>query len=545
MSYQDYDVLIVGYGPTGQTLSNLLGRMGHRVAVIERWPNIFPLPRAAVFDGEIMRIFQTLGITDLINDRLFPTKRVLGIGPQNETLFQVNLDESSHYCMYQPDVDNAMDQIIRTLPSVDLYQGWEAVDLTEDKESVSVKIQKMKQVRIGELEREDEFVTLRAKYVVGADGANSLVRKEIGTQLEDLGFEARWLVIDFKPNDPDMDIDNLWGVYQFINPQRPTTFIRRLGVEHVRFEFMLFPDESAEVMSTEETAWELVSKWLKPTDGDIIRRSVYTFRSKLASEYYRNRLIIAGDSAHLTPPFLGQGLCAGVRDAMNLGWKLDLILQGKADESLFKLYTLERKSHVRDIINTAIGVGKVICLQSENGSSLPKIESEQTIVDLLTLKQGVLYRDDQQVPILPAGLFSIQGNVSYEGKTGRFDDIIGRGWMIISSAPMPTNLLSSEQQAFLETLNARFAHVTSEDGSSAINDVEGAYTQFLKEHDLEVMVIRPDFYIFGGVASLKELPKLVDSLRGQLVNYESCYVNQPGSAEIEEKAVLIWEKAKV
>lgn len=528
MRNQEYDVLIIGYGPTGQTLSNLLGSRGHRVAVIERWPSIFPLPRAAVFDGEIMRIFQTLGITDLIKDRLFPTKRYIGIGPENETLFQVNLDEisptgwHSNYCMYQPDVDNAMDQIIRTLPNVDVYQSWEAVNLIEDKESVSVKIRKMKQVSMGELEREDEFVTLLAKYVVGADGANSLVRKVIGTQLEDLGFEARWLVIDFKPNNPDMNIDNLWGAYQFITPQRPTTFIRRLGLEHVRFEFMLFPDESSEVMSTEETAWDLVAKWLKPTDGDIIRRSVYTFRSKLASEWYRNRLIIAGDSAHLTPPFLGQGLCAGVRDAMNLAWKLDLILEGKADESLFKLYTLERKSHVRDIIKTAIEIGKVICLQSSENdllqaSSIPKLEFiDQTIADLFTLKEGLLYRDDQHVPIIPAGLFSIQGNVSYEGKTGRFDDIIGRGWMIISSAPIPTNLFSSEQQAFLEKLNTQFAHVTRENRSSAIIDVEGAYTRFMNEHDLEVIVIRPDYYIFGGVASLKELPKLVDSLREQL-----------------------------
>ncbi len=528
MRNQEYDVLIIGYGPTGQALSNLLGRMGHRVAVIERWPSIFPLPRAAVFDGEIMRIFQALGITDTIKDKLFPTKRYRGVGPENETLFQVNLDEISptgwypNYCMYQPDVDKAMDQIIQTLPNVDVYQSWEAVNLIEDQESVSIKIQKMKQVRIGELEREDEFATLRAKYVVGADGANSLVRKAIGTESEDLGFEARWLVIDFKPNDPDMNIDNLWGAYQFINPQRPYTFIRRLGVEHVRFEFMLFPDESSKVMSTEETAWKLVADRLKPTDGDIIRRSIYTFRSILATKWYRNRLIIAGDAAHLTPPFLGQGLCAGVRDAMNLDWKLDLILQGKADKSLFKLYDLERKTHVRDIIKTAIKIGKAICLQpSENDLLQPPSISdlgftEETIADLFFLKQGMLYRDDQQDPILLAGLFSVQGNVSYKGKTGLFDDIVGRGWMVISSTAIPTNLFSSEQHEFLKKLNMQFVHVTAEENASAVTDKENIYIQFLNVHNLEAVLIRPDFYIFGGVSSLRELPKLVNRLSRQL-----------------------------
>ncbi|MFD2272336.1 FAD-dependent monooxygenase [Undibacterium arcticum] len=199
--------------------------------------------------------------------------------------------------------------------------------------------------------------------MIGADGANSLVRAAIGSSQEDRGFEADWLVIDLLPNEGvTLDIP---PAAQYCNPARPTTIVPagiRDGRYYRRWEFMRMPGESREDLENETMAWRLLEPWVKPDQAVIVRHKVYTFRSLIADTWRKNRLIIAGDAAHVMPPFMGQGMCAGLRDDWNLAWKLNLILTGQADGSLLDTYQIERRPHASDIIDLSMYLGKVICI---------------------------------------------------------------------------------------------------------------------------------------------------------------------------------------
>lgn len=443
MNDELYDVVQVGYGPVGQTMAALLGRQGHSVAVFERWPDLYALSRAGHCDHEIMRILQSVGGAAEVEAKAWPMTGYEWFNAEGEVLLRLDWDRDgpsgwhSDYLFYQPDLEEVLDRIVRTQPTVEVSRGWEAVSFVQHDGYVELTVRECGTGQSGPRQPSGTTRTVRARYVIGADGANSFVRRASGIGWEDLGFEAEWLVVDVRPHDPGMQID-MPDAGQICDPARPTSLFRWLGRRHCRWEFMLLPGEIREEMESPEASWRMLARWgLTPDNADLVRNRVYRFRSLLAEEWRTSRAILVGDAAHLMPPFMGQGMCSGLRDAKNLAWKLDLVLRGKADPALLDTYEPERKPHVRTVIEMSVELGKVICVSDPEMAAARdeaffsgRVPPPPPFPGLVG---GALHRDAYGTPVPPAGRLGVQGRVTYRGRTGLFDDVVGQGWAVIGA----------------------------------------------------------------------------------------------------------------
>lgn len=350
-----HDVAIVGLGPTGATLANLLAQRGLRVLVLEREADVYALPRAVHFDGECMRIFQSLELADSLLPQLrvspgmkfvdaagrvlIDWSRGLEIGPQGW---------HPSYRFHQPVLERRLRERLAGEPGATVRLRHDLFAIEPQDDRVLLRVEDMRSGRL---------LRTAARWVVGCDGARSLVRRVMGTELDDLNSHERWLVVDvlLKRERPDLGDFSV----QFCDPRRPSTYVRGVG-ERRRWELMLMPDDDAATIMQPESVWRLLSRWVTPEDAVLERPALYTFHSVVARGWRNDRLLIAGDAAHQTPPFLGQGMCAGLRDAMNLAWKLDDVVRGRAPASLLDSYESERSPHVREFIDTAVRLGGVI-----------------------------------------------------------------------------------------------------------------------------------------------------------------------------------------
>ncbi len=499
MTVADYDVAIVGYGPVGQTAAALLGRAGHRVGVFERYAQLYDLPRAAVFDHEIMRVWQSLGIVDQIAGDLQTVREYVWFGADGDPIMRIELrpeDVQSGwepaYLFFQPRLEAALDRAAQAQPTVDLQRPWTAEALDQRADHVALTL------RQDGVER-----TVTARYVIGADGANSFVREAAGIGWDDLGFAERWLTLDLRPHDMAA-LDRLPTSCQWCDPARPHMHTRN-GREHRRWEFMLLPGERDADFAEEARIWELLAPWIGPGEGTILRHAVYEFRSLLAETMRRGRVLLAGDAAHLMPPFMGQGMCTGVRDVHNLAWKLDLVLRDRASDGLLDSYSIERRPHSEWITRFSVEMGRVSCeldaaAAAERDAALRAAAAPPPIAPP-GLSAGLVSGGEL------AGVLGVQGQVAYEGREGLLDDVVGRGFMVLSSAGDPRAVLDDEHVALLEGLDARCVSLDQ------VRDVDGRLTAWFTDNDVEVVVVRPDFYVFGAGRSLGDLPALCDDLR--------------------------------
>jgi hypothetical protein len=281
---------------------------------------------------------------------------------------------------------------------------------------------------------------------------------------------------------------------------------------------MLLPGETAEETTRPERIWELLSRWVKPDDGEVIRSAVYTFRSGVAESWRRRGVLLAGDAAHVMPPFLGQGLCSGVRDAMALAWRLSAILRGQLSDSILDSYGAERKAHVEGVIVRAVALGKVVCITDPELAARRDAQffagKPPPLPEFPKLTVGLLHRAGGRVRP-PAGELCLQARVGWAGHVGRFDDVVGRGWMILSVVDNVAQALSQQQRDFLKNLGARYIRIGGRT-EPAVLDVEGRYDEFFKSMSAQVLIVRPDFYLFGGAASPNQLPAMVTDLMEQL-----------------------------
>lgn len=345
------DVLIAGCGPVGAILAALLAQQGVRTLVCDRETEVYRLPRAAHFDAEIMRVFQQLGIAEEMLKHSRTIAAYEFINAKGEMLMRFDVPATTaqgwpaSFMFHQPALEEAV-RIKLGEHQVPLRLGWGLTAFAQDADGVTATL------TLG-----SESETVRARFIVGCDGANSLVRKVLDIPLFDYGFDEPWLVVDtIMPDEAHL---KPFGV-QLCDPSRPTT-IMPMSPGRRRWEFMLLPGESPEEMMGDEKVAALMQPWKSP-GTEIVRKAVYRFHGLVATRWRKGRVLLAGDAAHQMPPFAGQGMCSGIRDAANLAWKLAMVLKGEASDRLLETYQQERDPHVRGFIQLAIGMGKVVCM---------------------------------------------------------------------------------------------------------------------------------------------------------------------------------------
>jgi 2-polyprenyl-6-methoxyphenol hydroxylase-like FAD-dependent oxidoreductase len=517
-----FDILIIGYGPVGQSLSILLGERGYDVAVCERWPSLYPLPRAVFHDHEIRRVFHAMGIGDEVEAISQPSATYQWFNADWKTLVEIDWSAESisdgpvGYLFNQPSLEALLDRKAKSLPGVSVNQGWEAVELRQLPDCCEVVLQQ-RGAQNDPCATTGETRTVRARYVVGADGANSFVRKSSGIAFEDLGFQEDWLVIDLKPNDGvKLDVPDIG---QWCNPARPTTMVPG-GPGYRRWEFMRLPHETLEEMQTPEKVWELLSPWVGPDQATLVRHAVYTFRSLIAETWRKGRVLLAGDAAHQMPPFMGQGMCSGLRDAWNLAWRFDLILKGSASADLLDGYTPERRPQVRAVIDASIAMGKVVCISDpEEAAQRDEAYLSGKVPPLPPfpgLTDGLIRANQNSATGGIAGLLSVHGPVRNDGEVMRYDDAIPNGFHVIALDADPELYLDAGSRAVLARIGAQTIGVTCDESrlvaGRVLYDVSGKYRAFFDEHDAKAIIVRPDYYVFGAVSGLSGLPALVAML---------------------------------
>lgn len=527
MSEAIHDVAIIGYGPVGQALAGLLGSRGVEVIVVERFDRPFGLPRAVRFDHEAMRLWQELGFADALIDDLLPVSRYDWYGADGELMVSFTTPDHGPsgwrfaYSFFQPALEESLDRTVTALPSVQVRRGVTMIGLTLGDDHVELDLRPSHEP--DRSSAADSGVKVRARYVVGADGARSTVRDALGVSFEDLGFSERWFVVDVRP---EAEALSRFGQFptQRCQPARPYV-MTAAGRRHRRWEFMLLPGEDADDFAGPERTWEFLEPWLAPREATVIRQAVYEFGSKVASTMRVGRCFLAGDAAHLMPPHMGEGMCSGVRDASNLAWKLQLALQGRADDRLLESYTTERRPHAAALVEQSRRMGQVSCELDPVAASArdAQLRASGGVAPwpFPSLGPGCLYEGPDGVTEL-AGTLAVQGNVEAEGRVGRFDDVVGRGFVVISAAEPPDELLADGQLTALERLGAQL--VALGDGPGRVRDIDGQLTAWLESHGAAAVVVRPDYYVYGAVAATSDLTGLVNDLleRTALVPQAQC-----------------------
>ena len=495
-----FDVAIVGFGPAGAVAAGLLGGMGLRTFVCDRSHEVYDKPRAFALDHEIMRVFQQLGIAEQVLEFTEPftpsefygvdgqlIKRFTTVDPPYPLAFNPSL------VFNQPEVERVLRKHVAALSTVDVALGKTLVGMAQDGQGVRLQLQ-------DEAGRSHE---VRARYAIGCDGASSLVRSLAGIELEDLGFDQPWLVVDVLAN--DKGLAKLPKVsLQVCEPQRPCTYL--VGPKnHRRWEISINEGEDPEQVATPAATWKLLARWITPDDGVLWRQASYRFHALVAQRWREGRVFIAGDAAHQQPPFLGQGMCQGIRDAANLAWKLESVLKGKATDALLDSYGLERKAHVTELTTRIKAIGQIV------GQRDPA-KARARDAHLLAECDGQVKSQPRQSvqPALAQGLLSTAAHpavgtifpqpwIFHDGRKQRMDELAGRGWRVVAAPG--TDPPASERIATVRI------------GSPEFREADGVAGRWFTQHKCSAAIVRPDHYVWGvadGAAALQEQLQALD-----------------------------------
>jgi 2-polyprenyl-6-methoxyphenol hydroxylase-like FAD-dependent oxidoreductase len=515
------DVAIVGYGPIGATLAILLAQRGWQVVVLERWAEPYPLPRAVHFDHEAGRILQSCGIaeslapiTEAVEVYEFQNadrRPLVRFGRVGRGLS--GWPQSSMFS--QPDLEAVLFERVAQLPNIRVRRGVQVVGIDDDGAAVTVLGERV-EADVDESGRRSlrvvgDATPISARYVVGCDGANSTARTSLGVEMIDRAFFYDWLIVDVIFDEPRVfDPLNV----QICDPARPTTCVSG-GPGRRRWEFMALPGETTDQLNDVATAWRFLEPWdATPQNARLERHAVYRFQARWVEEWRKGRVLLAGDAAHQTPPFAGQGLCSGLRDAANVAWKLDMVLAGDAPDGLLDTYGPERAPNMQAVIELAIDMGKMICASTPEEVSgrddffLAGFDGGLTeIPPFPGIGEGIIGAGSPQ-----AGELLLQADIANGGVRGRFDDVVGVGWRLITNGPTE---LDADTAAWFAGIGGVVVQIGGPDG---FDDVEGAYSEWFAERGVVAVLQRPDFVVFGTAIEPSHVNGLVESLERVLAD---------------------------
>lgn len=507
---KDVDVIIIGFGPAGEVAASLISQSGHRVLAIDKAPAPYGQPRMSAIDGEIARVLQHAADPKEAMSDAIPSKFLLQFGADGEPLPTVRHDYKicghwRSYASHQPHIEAAMERRIAESPSAEYRWGWRATRITQDADGAEVTIESAADPEQREI--------VRARYVLGFDGASSFVRDEVGIELDVLHqHDDEWILTDFQAKHP---LPEIVMTAQFrMDPARPW-FACANGSTKCRTDIRVMPGENLkEELANEDHAFEFMEQHFGLTRDDIsiIRRVGYRFRSQIARRFRNGRVFIGGDAAHAMPPFMAQGACSAMRDAANIAWKMRLVLSGTADESLLDTYEAERIPHSAFFVH-----GSLATLRFVSETDPVKAAERDAAVrgghvkfpDFPGLEHGIVYRTPTGELAPHAGRLAPQGIVRINGEEGLIDDLVGYGPQLISRLPV-TDILDGEQLARLKQLGTRIVHVSDDESGDAV-DVDGTYRDFWDATGASTLLSRPDVYLFGVADSEREIGDLVDA----------------------------------
>ena len=534
----DYDVAIVGLGPTGLTLAHLLGLRGLRVLALEREPEFYGNARAVYTDDECMRVFQAAGVAaELEADMLVdtPVQWMLEDGSVLSQLRRIDRPNgwSVSNFFYQPYLETKMEKLLERYPNVTALRGREVVDFSHDETGVVVEHKASSGTRYGQAnptpEAPAETARARAQWLVACDGGRSGVRAKLGIKMAGKSFPEPWLVVDIKAKEGEDCFRHMPYFNFHCDPKQPTVSCPQPNGHH-RFEFLLMPGQTKEEMEDAATVLRLLTQYVDVDKVEVLRRLVYTFNALVADRWRDGRVLLAGDAAHMTPQFMGQGMSSGVRDAHNLAWKLEAVLRKGADPKLIDTYQSERKPHAKEMIDISVKMKDFVSIAN------PVLATTRNVVVKTLLKTprvGDYIREARfkPPPTYPNGDYfglprkrrnGAEGRPipqpqvrTYDGRRALLDDILGEDYALVGYACDPRASLDAMSLARLAALGARFVALypfgerpqgdVVKRGSAAgalieVEDLGGegiAWFRRVGARKGDVALVRPDKFVYA------------------------------------------------
>lgn len=533
-----YDVVIAGYGPVGAVLANLLGNSSLRVLVVEKDREIFDKPRAIGLDGEVMRTFQHIGVAHEVAPltRIYPGTKYLGVdGDEIKFIGQMPPPYPLGWAgssFIQPELEDILRRNVQQLPSVEVLLGstLEAIERLPDG-TVGMRIVDA---------ASGTSSPVCARYLLGCDGARSTVRKFIGASLEDCNFDQEWLVVDAWLRDeaqlPPEGRQYCW-------PSRPATYV--IGPRNMRrWEIKLLEHESAADFESIESVIKVLQPFVETSKIDIWRRSVYRFHALVASSWRDGPIFILGDAAHQTPPFMGQGMCSGIRDAANLAWKILMVEEGTAGPELLDTYQTELRPHVTAVIQAAMELGQIIGEMDEararaRDAALRAQGTTYTVRGNMIppLRHGLINSTQSPQQAKAVGTLFVQPRVRTAAGTALLDDLLGaRRFVLVTAGSEASRWIDDgDLDAWREIGGQRVAFGVEPDQDDpevhGVLEEGNLFGDWAAQFGAQAVIVRPDRYVYGVASNRSELQALVRELRAGLGRSSESPASQPALAK--------------
>lgn len=524
-----FDVLIIGYGPAGATMANLLGQRGYRVAIVESAEAIYDKPRAITADQEVMRVFQHCGLAQEMEQDTCPHPGTDFVGMQGQVIKRFypqpppqQLAWEPTWMFVQPELEAKLRKGVARFSNVQVFLGHELLQLQQSESEVSADIRRLS---------DGENILLRARYTIACDGARSSVRRQMNGGIEDLAFDEWWIVVDAwlrgHAELPERCV-------QYCRPSRPGTYI--VGPNALRrWEIKMLPGEVPDQFDNESAIRKVLAEFTDPEALDLHRTAIYRFHALVAKQWRFGRVFLMGDAAHQMPPFLGQGLCAAIRDTINLAWKLDAVERLGASPALLDTYGAERTPHVRTVVSHAKSFGLIIGELNEAAARArdQRMEKELRTGQSESVRQkfipglttGLIAMDTPECPAPGAGTLFVQPWVQTPENPAfqRLDDVTSPGFLVVTNDASALHGMSATTSAFWQHIAGQRVWIGAPAPAPsagpdvlAVQERDGVFATWLQSLGATAVVVRPDRYVYGIARSAEELQHLLLALESAL-----------------------------